>query len=166
MKIIICAGPSLTGKSTWATEFARQHPNFIILCADDLREYYCGGVSDQSKNYLIFPILKAFAEILLAQGKDILLANTTINKKNRKMWIELAQKRMCIIEAVVFTAPIEVCIERGKLREKNKIPIEVLERQFKAFEQPSFEEGFYIINQVDEFGVIHPVFSAINTQIC
>lgn len=145
-RLILTIGISGSGKSTWAEKFAAEN-GFFYLSSDEVRERICGNANDQSKNQTIFQIIFSIINNLLTKNDKILFDATNYSRKNRKEIIKIAQKHGALIEARVFMTSLEVCLDRNFKRSR-VVPTEVIERQHKNFQYPTFEEGFTIIENV------------------
>lgn len=145
-KIILTVGVSGSGKSYWAEKFAREN-NFVLLCSDNLRHYIAGDSADQTKNNIVWNTMQNFANILLDQGKTIIIADTNPDRKARKSWVKMAQERFLILEAYVFDTPLLTCLERNYYRNRS-VPEEVICNQMASLTTPTKEEGFHNVTTI------------------
>lgn len=146
-KIIILIGFQASTKSTAAKEILSNVPNSIILSRDTE-----GGTTES----LVPKAMK-----LLQDGKVVILDNTNLTKKTRKLFIDLAKEMKLKIDAHYFKTTIEDCQIRhlkrmyekfGEIFQTGTSPIHkkdphcfgsvVLFKARKDLEQPTRDEGF------------------------
>lgn len=145
--LTVLIGPSGSGKSTWTKKNAKAGD--IVINMDTIRESICGDPSDQSKNQEVFKIAIKTLRDALSQGHSVIWDNTSRTPKSRREVLRIAEEfkiRKC---AVLFTVPFDVCVKRNALRER-KVPLDVIQRQFNDLTQPVADEGFEIIEFVNE----------------
>jgi histidinol-phosphate phosphatase family protein len=94
-KIIILIGFQASTKSTSTKEILSNVPNAIVLSRDTE-----GGTTES---------LVPKAEKLLQDGKIVILDNTNLTKKTRKLFIDLAKKMKVKVDAHYFKTTIEDC---------------------------------------------------------
>ena len=143
-KIIILIGFQASTKSTATKEILENVPNAAILSRD-----IEGGTIES---------LLPKAEQMLKDGKVVILDNTNLTKKTRKLFIDLAKKLNVPIDAQYFKTTIEDCQIRHLRRMYEKFgeiyqtgqgkkdthcfgPV-VLFKSRKDLEEPTKAEGF------------------------
>jgi protein phosphatase len=140
----IAIGPSNSGKSTWAKEF-NEHledcyiKRFIVLNADLMRKCVTGDINNQDQNHQVFQILEKMCAYFMEQGENLIVDNTNVSPKQRKIWIQLGRQHAYKIKAYCFKTPLDVCLARNAVRERS-IPSEVICRQFNNLVWPDFAE--------------------------
>ena len=140
-KIIVLIGIPGSGKSTYANSF-KEKKGYIIFSSDEYRKILLGNEEDQSSNKFIFEKLREDVSTLASNyDGDIIIDSTNISKRNRKCWIDIANKYNFKCVAVYFNVRIDECLRRISNRER-KVPSHVLYRMNKNFEYPTYEEGF------------------------
>jgi histidinol-phosphate phosphatase family protein len=146
-KIIILIGFQASTKSTVAKEILTNVPNAVLLSRDTE-----GGTIES---------LVPKAERLLQDGKVVILDNTNLTKKTRKMFIDLAKKMKVKVDAHYFKTTIEDCQIRhlrrmyekfGEIYQTGTSPSHkkdphcfgsvVLFKARKDLEEPTRDEGF------------------------
>ena len=142
MKLIIMCGPSGSGKSTIAKQI-----DGIVISTDDIREELLGDANDQSNGDLIFNTAYYRLESFMGSDNVVIFDATNLNSKSRKRAIELGKKYDAEIIAIVMKKTLEECIENQNKRDR-KVPVEVIEKQFKKCVMPTKEEGFDWIMEV------------------
>lgn len=153
MNVTILVGIPGSGKSFYAKRLSDKRlfdggNHIIILSSDDLREIICKDVNDQSKNYIVFQTMEHMAEYLLKGGFDLVIDATNIKRRNRKIWVELAKKYGAACEAHAIKTPLQECLKRNAVRERN-VPVEVVERMAREMEPPKEDEGWDKIVEVE-----------------
>jgi predicted kinase len=139
-KIVCLVGCSGSGKSTWARKFLEQNPDYIYLNADTLRLIIAGDESNQDKNFQVFQTLEHMAAYFMYLGKNILVDNTSYNRKNRLIWNRLATAHGYEKTWVVFRTGLEQCIQNNEKR-KRRVPIEIIKKQHENLTIPLDEGG-------------------------
>ena len=142
-KLIVMCGLQCSGKSTQAYNLAERE-DAKVLSSDLLRLEYPGA-----KNETIFRLLYERANNLLEKGSNVIIDATNITIKSRRQIfynIKFACTKICYI----MNTPIEQCVERLLKRNNdphysNNVPMEVLDKYFKSFEVPFYEEGWDFI---------------------
>ncbi len=72
---------------------------------------------------------------------------TNLTRRDRRPFIEIAQKHGCDIEALYFDVPLEVCKARNAARAR-LVPEHVMDKMAAKLVPPSVEEGFSRIEVV------------------
>ncbi len=141
-KLILCCGAPASGKTFHSKLFvAWSKHRAIRLSSDELRGIIGTDESDQSVSPAVFRTLEYTVEHLLRQGYTVVVDACNINKKNRKVFLEIAKSLASTTEAVVFDVPIEELKRRNAARERI-VPENVIESMVARFEMPTQEEGF------------------------
>lgn len=141
--IIMLVGLPASGKSEWTNKFKKDN-NFKRICPDKIRLELTGSEEDQSKNKEVFELaFERFADFL-KDDKKVIIDATNYCKKNRAGWLKIAKKYGKNVVAIVFRTPFDVCIDRNSRRNRT-VPVHVIERMAKSWEEPSVEEGFLSI---------------------
>lgn len=138
--LLMMIGCPASGKSSISKEIAKSFP-FEILSADSIREEITGSVEDQSKNKEVFSILYERLKDKLNNGINVILDNTNINKKYRKMVFDEISNIDCYKIAYLCTKNEEDLYKDNLLKE-HPVPDHVIDKFIKMFEMPSLTEGF------------------------
>ena len=133
MKVLILVGFPGSGKSTHAKSL---EADYTIINQDTLG----------NRKKCVQAAINA-----LKEGKSIVIDRTNINKKQRKIWIDLAKEyKVDKIELIEFRCSSEECIKRVAERKDHPTikdfsidKITFIVRKFEDdYEEPHFSEGF------------------------
>lgn len=126
--VIFTKGLPASGKSTWAKEWVRQHPNRIRINRDDLRammrttakEGYGTGCES-----LVMAAALNILENALRLDRDVVLDNTNMNQTSVKAQLEVCERHGAKVEWRTFYTDPQVCIRRDSERE-NPVGAEII----------------------------------------
>jgi protein phosphatase len=106
-------GAQGAGKTTWATAHAAQL-SAVILASDDIRnELEALGTDATSENERVFALLEAQLDVLLAQGKNVLVDATHARRSWREKEVAIARAHGAKTVAIWFDVPLAVCLQRN-----------------------------------------------------
>ncbi len=145
--LYVLCGLQGSGKSTYAKKFQRamqKDETIVIASSDEVRRQY-----PDAKNETVFQFVYQMANDALADGKSVIIDATNITMKSRRQVfanIKVDCEKIC----VVFCTPYEECVKRVEVRNalqvatggSHIVPTSVLERYYKSFEVPFYEEGW------------------------
>lgn len=134
-RIILTVGIPASGKDTWANEVCEQNPNdFVIVNRDELRKSlytWSGSIHDykysKSKEKFITETQMQGASLGLNNGRSVIVSDTNLNERTRKMWAQFAHDNGVPITYEVMDTPLHVCIKRNAKRD-DYVPESVLIR--------------------------------------
>ena len=143
MTLYITVGCPASGKSTYVKNYVDNKQNGMYLSSDELRAKFGSGETDQTCTNQVFSYIKQKINEILQDKNDgyLIIDATSINKKNRREYIELAKKNKSKIVAWVFERNRDILIDRNKNRDR-VVPIWVIDRMISQYEKPSVDEGF------------------------
>lgn len=150
-EVYVTVGPSGAGKTYWAVH------NFIgaVFDSDRYREIVCGDSTDQKHNNEVFQRLHKNLFNYLEKNKNgkCCFCATNLGYKFRHSFIQECRKRFdnVRIVAVVFVAPLEVCLKNIEKRSR-KVPEYVVRRQISQFQIPFKNEGWDDIQVAPAYG--------------
>ena len=103
-RVYLTVGNIGSGKSTWASKFAKNHPDkVLIINRDSLRKMVAGAYTYSLKTE---PVLRKMAgqmmETALLHGYDVVLDETNITAKTRKKWLRKLPNENVKVTYVVF----------------------------------------------------------------
>jgi len=89
-----------------------------------------------------------YAEKCLKEGKSIVVDDTNLTKKIRKMHIDLAKKYNAKIIGIFMNTSIGL-IKQRRWKRPDKMGMVVINKMLKEFEAPQKDEGFDDLKTVD-----------------
>ena len=144
--IMLSAIPA-SGKSTWAKEYQRTHPNTYIVSSDDIRVEICGTYQDHSRQAEVWALFekriheygaRENATVILDALNDV----NTVRLKYLKGATEFDKKIL-----VLFPSTLEKSQKyNGQREEEVRVPPDILIGLFNKFEAPNQE----VLDLVDE----------------
>jgi len=135
--IVLAIGLPGSGKSSW---FKRH--SIVPLSSDLIRGLLFDDPTEQRYQDLVFSTLRSLLRARLLAGRPMnYIDATNLSPKERHNWIHMARDFGYEAHAVFFDVPLEVCMERNRIRSRN-VPDEVMIRMSQKLRPPRFEEGF------------------------
>lgn len=139
-KIILCRGIQGSGKTTWAKQYCKEHPNTIRVNRDDIRQMFSQEWSRDLEHITILTELKAIDNALY-EGMDVVVDDVSnlngytvegIRKIIRKY--QQVRKDICEYNLIYqdFFIPLQDCIERDSKR-PNPIGEEVIRKTYEKY---------------------------------
>lgn len=102
-----------SGKSTIAEEIKKRHPEFIILRMDELRKVVTPEPSySEAEREIVYRCLVNTASLMVRQGHDVIIDATG----NMRRWRDLARRIIERFGEVYLRCPIDICMERERVR--------------------------------------------------
>jgi protein phosphatase len=147
--LVVLIGPSGAGKSTLA---ARHFSPTEVVSSDFCRALVSGDESNVAATPAAFRVLHAIVKERLRLGRLAVVDATSVRAVSRKPLIALARKHGRPAVAVAFDLPLELCLERNRLRAGRIVPEDVVRRQYEqmARSQPGLQqEGLDLIYVLD-----------------
>jgi len=89
-----------------------------------------------------------YVEKCLKEGKSIVVDDTNLTKKIRKMHIDLAKKYNAKIIGIFMNTSIGL-IKQRRWKRPDKMGMVVINKMLKEFEDPQKDEGFDVLKTVD-----------------
>ena len=136
--LIMLVGLPGSGKSTYAKTVL---PDVKVHSSDALRVELYGDISEQSSNDKLFRELHRRIKEDLRAGNDVVYDATNIHWKRRREFLREINSIDCYKEAHIIATPYEVCVLMNSQRE-NPIPEKVIEKMYKDFDIPFYNEGW------------------------
>ena len=144
-RIILLVGLPGSGKSTYLERIGA-----TALSSDAVRGLLADDPTDQSIHGRVFATLRYLLRQRLAIGRPVTYLDAThLTLRERRPYIRLAELYDCMIEAIFFDVPLEVCLERN-LRRDRMVPEEAVRKMAAKLAPPSVEEGFAKVTVVRE----------------
>lgn len=126
--LVLLVGPAGAGKSTWA---ARQRPATAVVSSDALRAAVSDDPTDQGATADAFRLLHTIVRARLVRGRTTVVDATNLTEGARRPLLSLAARSGRPVVAVVFDAPLDVCLARNAARPGRQVPESVV-RQHHA----------------------------------
>ena len=132
--VFILKGLPASGKSTWAREYQKNHPNTFRVNKDDLRSMLFGKYWSKQKEKIVLEIRDKIIDICIKNDYDILVDDTNLSPKHESRIVSLFSK-YAEIEIVddFLSVPLSECIERDYKREENSVGSKVITDMYDAF---------------------------------
>lgn len=127
-----------SGKSTYIEKCCE---NCTVHSSDAIREELSGDINNQNINSQVFKILHKRIKADLIAGKNTVYDATNISWKRRKAFLQEIGNIDCWKDCILMATPFELCVERNNNRDR-KVPYSVIERMYKNFDIPWYNEGW------------------------
>ena len=136
-RIVILVGLPGSGKSTHLERLG-----VTALSSDAIRLLLADDATDQTIHGRVFSTLRYLVRQRLAIGRPATYVDAThLTPKERRPYIKIAQKFGCQIEALFFDVPLDVCLERNRVRTR-VVPEDTMRMMAAKLVPPSVDEGF------------------------
>lgn len=145
---IMLVGLPGSGKSTYAKDFIKKHPNTVHLSSDAIRAELYGDESVQTDHNKVFRIMHQRVFDNLREGKDVIYDATNVVRKKRVALLNQLPKGIWS-EIHVVWQPLDVCIERDRNRART-VGKDVIEKFLYRWQSPFYDEP------VDNVKIIMP----------
>ena len=145
--LYITVGLPGSGKSTYVKNFIKDK-EIEYLSSDSLRAVYGKDETDQSVTSIVFGHIKRKVDEFLKDGKNVLVDATSVNRKERRDYINTAKKYGAKVVAIVFKMDRQGLIDRNKKRGEQggrEVPTFVIDKMLNKFEEPSDSEGIDVM---------------------
>ena len=138
-KIILCRGIQGSGKTTWAKQYCKEHPNTIRVNRDDIRQMFSQKWSKELEQIVIDTELRAIDNALYEEMDVVVDDVSNLNKYTvDKIWDivrKYQQMRSISDYGIIYQdlfIPLEDCIERDSKR-PNPIGEEVIRKTYEKY---------------------------------
>ena len=120
------------------------------ISTDAIRRQLVDDETDQSINARVFATVRylLLQRIELRRPRTYIDA-TSLTRRDRKAFIQVAHQNNCSIEALWFDVPATVCKLRNASRGRI-VPENVMESMAAKMVPPSVEEGFNAVTRIEE----------------
>jgi protein phosphatase len=144
-QMIVLVGVSGCGKSTFADKYISEHPDTILLSSDALRKELTGDENNQQVTGQVFGLIKYKADTAIKSGKSVMVDATSLNPRERKDYLNIADKYNVPAIAYVFERSKDQIIKNQEKRASNggrRVPDEIIDKMLAKYVCPSQSEGF------------------------
>lgn len=138
-KIILCRGIQGSGKTTWAKQYCKEHPNTIRVNRDDIRQMFSQKWSKELEQIVIDTELRAIDNALYEEMGVVVDDVSNLNRYTvDKIWniVRKYQQMRGISDYGIiyqdFFIPLQDCIERDSKR-PNPIGEEVIKATYEKY---------------------------------
>lgn len=97
--IILCVGVSGSGKTTWTSDYIKNHPNTLRINRDDIRKTLVGNLDGYYQRKDLNALEQMVNEIeeslffsMIINNKHIIIDNTNLRESFINKWIDLVDK--------------------------------------------------------------------------
>jgi len=151
--MILLSGIPGSGKSTWAKNYIKTHPNAHIVSSDELRLELWGKVNDFRDEKTVWEtFLNRINDYAKAEENTIVIADATnLQNKYRQMYHDLTPG-FDYHTLVLFKIPFDKCERQNKMRSPDRIVPDYAMKKLEAeYEAPTSD----IIDLYDQYIEVH-----------
>ncbi len=139
-RIVVIVGLPGSGKSTWLDRY-----HLPALSSDAIRHLLADDATDQTIHARAFLTMRYLLRHRLAIGRRVTYMDAThLTPGERRPYIEIAGVYGSTVEAQFFAVPVQVCLERNRLRARI-VPEDALCHMAEKLVPPEMSEGFHRI---------------------
>ena len=118
-QIIFYKGLPASGKSTEAKQYCKNHPEFIRINKDDIRDLLGAPVFSHKFEDAVLDIQRRMGLAILDTGKSLIIDDTNFAPKHEQYWGIISSTKGIPMDIINFDVPVEECIRRDSEREKS-----------------------------------------------
>lgn len=136
------------GKSYYTSKILEEHPEYINMSSDKIRERLYGHYSIQGNPQTVFDTMHKETIEHLKNDEFVIFDATNVNRKKRIQFIQMVKPYADYVDCVVVWASIDTCLYRDSKRE---VPVskQVIDKFLHSWNSPWYDEGFRRITFVN-----------------
>jgi protein phosphatase len=144
--LAVLVGISGSGKSTYATGLKtsltveNKLPTELVQ-TDAIRLELTGNAEDQTQNNRVFSTARTRVANHLSQDKNCIIDATSLNRKDRKEWVQIGKAKGAEVRAYFVNISIATAKARNAKRDR-KVPDYIIDKQLSKLSPPVEDEGF------------------------
>ena len=143
--VYLTVGVPGSGKSSWVKNVASTNKDIVLICPDNIRGELSGNEADQSVSNKAFQLARDRMEEALKNGKSVIIDATSVYKRARQQWLDIAKKYNAKTIAVVFEVTEQTAVERNAKRAAEggrNVPTHIIQSMISKYQVPQKSEGF------------------------
>jgi predicted kinase len=162
LKVIIMRGLPASGKSTFADEYIKEHPNTVKIEKDEIRKdsrLFPGGVYNHKRGDegIVLKERDRLIRQSLQEGKSVISSDTNLVQKHISQLSNIARQNGAKVEVVSFLdVPLKELINRDSKRNDKMVGEQVIRKMFHEHvkKMPTYLEynpslPFVVISDLD-----------------
>lgn len=159
-KLIICLGPSCSGKSTWSKNYVKEYPEYYRFSIDEFKEMNSSG---EGKQVINAEFLYCVSDVITAMLKysNVIVDGYPLNIRS----LMVISKASIETEIRLFDVKFSEAVKRNQIRKKlggHYLSIIELKKFHKTYEEFIISEKFKKMTAFPRFKVIIEDFQEIN----
>lgn len=135
MKLHLLCGIPGSGKSTLGKKLKG-----YVVSTDSIRKFLWQSETVFEHDVLVFDLASRIMEYLLLQGEDVVFDATNLRRRDRRKFIQLAEKHQAQAYIHWVNSPLAIAIRRNACRER-KVPVPIIQKYQRTLQKPSLKEG-------------------------
>lgn len=151
-KLYVMCGTPGSGKSTFVNKTI--HPDTDVHVSRDACRFALIKPNEEyfSKEKEVFKLFINLIDAGLKNGYNVYADATHLNVASRNKLLNSITEKPTSIEAIVLKVPLEICLERNRLREGTRgfVPEDTIKKMYNNFTIPTFNERFDKIHVIEE----------------
>lgn len=147
--VVVLAGASGSGKSTWAQARYRA---VEIVSSDALRGVVGSGPGDLSASAEAFDLLERIVDGRISRGLSTIIDTLGLDTELRTSYVARARRAGLPAVLVLMNAPAALCRQRNRQRDR-PVPAPVLTdqlRRVRALDETVHREGWDLVVRIDQ----------------
>lgn len=134
MPNMIClAGMPGVGKTTWARNFLKIHPDYHYFSPDLYYERINGDDTIRANTFEVWMAMFRDINVAMKAGNNVLVDSDNLTFHQRTQWIEWFPDFTHIL--IFFEAPFETCMIQ-MMQRRRKLPLSIMLSKWKKWEPP------------------------------